>query len=447
MVPGPAFDPASTPADVAVIGAGGAGLLAGIAAAREGARTVVYERMPRPAKKVAISGGGRCNFSNALDPRRFIKLFGDPHAPLLGHALKAFSRDDLVAMLGRHGVEGQVERNYRLYTKSGRGLDVVNALVVELTRAGGALVTGVRVLSLEPSPEGWTLAGRFDERDGRRATRTTVICTGGLSYPATGSSGDGYDWARLFGHGVTDLRAALVGLAVEEPWTRSLQGLAWEDALVRLWPAATEAAAGPGRRGKPLAEERAEVLFTHFGISGPAILDVSNAFVREGLTRGVLTIDFLPDELEEALDAKLLDLLRQHPARSAAGALEGLLPRRLREHLERAAGAEGILAGQLPRAARRALLEGLKATTLTVTGTRGIEFGEVTAGGVEWDEIDEATLESRRAPGLYFAGEILDLAGRCGGFNLQAAFSTGYLAGREAARKALGARGRLKAEG
>ena len=432
--------------DVAVIGAGGAGLLAGIAAARAGARTVVFERMKRPGKKVAISGGGRCNFTNTLDPRQFIRLFGDPNAVHLGHALRAFSRDDLVELLGQHGIEGEVERGYRLYTKSGKGFEVVEAFERELSSAGGSLRLQARILSIRP-------AGRIQEMEVEEAgavrridARAIVVATGGLSYPATGSSGDGYAWARSLGHGITALRPALVGLAVEEDWPRKLQGLAWEDAEVTLRPAPppAEGPPAPGQQQqqppapKPLCAERAEILFTHFGISGPAILDVSNAFVRSGLSRAVLTIDFLPDQDREALDGLLLERFRNHPNRTAANALEGLLPGRLLDWMESTLGeGAGTPVCRLSRAARQDLLDRMKATALTIQGTRGIEYGEVTAGGIVWDGIEPATMESRRAPGIFFAGEILDVTGRCGGFNLQAAFSTGWLAGCSAAGYAL----------
>jgi predicted Rossmann fold flavoprotein len=427
-------------ADVAVIGAGGAGLLAGIAAASAGARTLLYERNKAPAKKVSISGGGRCNYTNTLDPRSFVKLFGDKNSAQLGHALRAFSNQQVIDLLKNHGVEGQVERNYRLYTKSGRGGDVVEALVKEFQSHGGTLLLNSRILSFTRLPDGLfeLVLHRTGHEEVRRA-KTVVIATGGLSYPVTGSTGDGYDWARTAGHTVTRLRAALVGLTVEEAWTKTLQGLAWEDAQISLYPFPPGGnRASP--QGKPLGSERAEFLFTHFGISGPAILDISNVFVNHGLTRGLLLLDFFPDQKREELEALLQERFRQFPNRVATRALDGLLPNRLMEFFEAQLGADGaVSACRFPKTARAKLLDLFKRLPLTVTGTRDMCYGEVTAGGVEWDEIDPRTMESRRMPGLFFAGEVLDVAGRCGGFNLQAAFSTGYLAGREAACKASGA--------
>jgi hypothetical protein len=430
----PSFDPKRDIADVAVTGAGGAGLLAGIAAARSGARTVVYERMKTPGKKIAISGGGRCNFTNTLEAREFVRKFGDKNAGMLGHALRAFSKDDLIAMLAAYGIEGQVERDYRLYTKSGRGTDVVRALVSELEKAGGALVQNARIVSLRRDAESFVLEGKFADFDEQRRAKAVVVCTGGLSYPGTGSTGDGYDWARSFGHQVTELRAALVGLAVQESWPRTIQGLAWPDAEVSLWSIPTGS--------KPLCTERAEILYTHFGISGPAILDVSNVFVASKLPKALLTIDYFPDLKREDLDKQLLERARQFPQRTLARALDGMMPARLLEFLEANLGADGkLVMCRLPKTARAKTLDLLKKTRLTVTGTRGMEYGEVTAGGIEWSGVDPATLESKLSPALFFAGEILDLTGRCGGFNLQAAFSTGYLAGLKAAEKSKSAGG------
>jgi predicted Rossmann fold flavoprotein len=426
---------------VAVIGAGAAGLLAGIAAARAGAATTVYERAPRAGKKIAISGGGRCNFTNTLDPRSFLRLFGDPNAARLGHALRAFSRDDLVDLLARRGVEGEVERNHRLYAKSGRGTDVVDALVAELAEAGAALVTSARVASIDPDPPpdgGFSLEVELPGGTERRRAAAVVVATGGLSYPGTGSTGDGFAWARRLGHVVTPLRPALVGLAIEEAWTRGLSGLSWQDAQLTLRPPADPAAAAGARLPKAIITEHAEILFAHFGITGPAVLDVSNAFVRSGLARAVLEIDFFPDASIEEMDARVLELFHERPGRSPANALEGMLPARLLDRMEKEAigGGETVTCSQLPREARRRIVELTKGTRVTVTGTRSVEHGEVTAGGVDWKDIDPATLESRIIPGLFFSGEVLDVAGRCGGFNLQAAFSTGWLAGQSAAGRA-----------
>jgi len=431
MSAAPAGSP-SVVAAVAVVGGGAAGLLAGISAARAGARTVVYERMPAPGRKLAITGGGRCNFTNTLDARAFVRRFGDTHASRLGHALRAFSSGALRALLAKHGVEGQIEHGYRVFTRSGRAADVVQALVAELQEAGGTLVCGARITSVRRTGL-FVLSGTFGGVEEQRRARTVIVCTGGMSYPATGSTGDGYSWARALGHTVTPLRAALVGLTVEEAWPAALQGLSWPDAQVALWDA--------DRNRKPLGEERGEILFTHFGISGPAILDLSNVLVASGLRRAALSIDFCPGLERDELDAQVLARCRQFAGRTLARALEGFqqLPARLLGHLQESLGAAAAQpVCRLPKEARSKLLDLLKRTTLTVTGTRGVEHGEVTAGGVAWDKVDPATLESRLCPGLFFAGEILDVAGRCGGFNLQAAFSTGFLAGRSAARRAGG---------
>lgn len=428
------FNPQTDAASVAVIGAGAAGLLAGCAAARAGARTAVYERMAAPGRKLALAGGGRCNFSNTLNSRDFVRRFGDKNAAKLGQALRAFSNEDLIALLARRGVAAQLEGGYRLFTRSGRGEDVVRALARELEEAGGRLECQARITALTRAADGFLLSGRFGGRDEQRRARTVIVCTGGLSYPATGSSGDGFTWARLLGHTVTSLRAALVGLVVKETWPAELQGLSWPDAAVTL--------RRPGHcAGKTLGAERGEILFTHFGLSGPAILDLSNQFAAAGLAEGRLELDFFPELPLEELREQLRPRFEKFPNRTPANALAGFrqVPARLLEHWQRALGPDGAQPlRRFPKAARARLLGLMKQTALTVAGTRGVEHGEVTAGGVSWSEIDPATLVSRRCPGLFFAGETLDVAGRCGGFNLQAAFSTGFLAGQSAARLALG---------
>jgi predicted Rossmann fold flavoprotein len=421
--------------DVAVIGGGAAGLLAGIAAARAGAQTRVFERGPEPGRKIALSGGGRCNFTNTLAPRDFVRLFGDKNAHRLGEALRVFSREDLLALLAAHGVEGAVERAYRIYAKSGRGRDVAGALADELQKAGGILAPNTRIFELRREADKNRHVLATSETAGPSvvfSAKTVVLCTGGMSYPETGSTGDGYAWARAFGHQVTGLRAALVGLVVAEKWAHELQGLACPDVKASLYPAPNGRA-----QGRPLAAERGEFLFTHFGVSGPAILDLSNSLVAAPAGLALLTLDFFPALRREELDSQICTRFKAYPQRLPIHALQGLLPPRLLEHFIQSLGpATQKPAGQISRETRALLLNLFKTAALAVTGTRGIEHGEVTAGGVSWEQLDPATLESKLSPGLFFAGEILDVAGRCGGFNLQAAFSTGYLAGRSAARRA-----------
>ena len=420
--------PGDSPIDVAIIGGGAAGLLAGIAAGRSGAKTVVLERNAQPGRKIAIAGGGRCNFTNTHKPREFIRAFDDPNAKNLGHALRAFPNTQLVELLERHGVQSVLEQDYRLYTASGRGRDVTEALVSELQASGAELLLDSTIQRTHATPEDkarFLLSGTFAGRVGQRAARSVVICTGGLSYPDTGSTGDGLKWASALGHATTETRPGLVGLHVDEDWPKELRGVSCADVRVRLRKA--------GGLGKPIAEAQADLLFAHFGVSGPAVMDLSLAFVRSKLDRAQLDLDFFPRQNVEALDRKLVKVLQAHPQRSVADAIADL-PGRLRSALVETLGKDGQCnAGQFSRDARCKLVRALKSTRLTITGTREIQHGEVTVGGVAWEGIHPATLESRHVPGLYFAGEVLDIAGHCGGFNLQAAFSTGYLAGCSAA--------------
>jgi predicted flavoprotein YhiN len=477
---------------VAVIGAGAAGLLAGIAAAQSGAHTVVYERNAAPGRKLALTGGGRCNYSNTLAAREFVARFGDPHAAHLGHALRAFSRNDLEAVLKRHGLEGRVEEGSRLFIRSGGGQALAQALRAELEASGavleldaqitdlrlahGALVaqppaavlegrftaeawghsatvppvaSGTRTAGDQPRLAGaqdFVLDGRFHGAPTQRRARTVVLCTGGLSYPQTGSTGDGFAWARALGHTLAPLRPGLAGLMIAEEWPRNLPGLSWPDAEVRLYPLHEEPGAAPsspglprrrpGAPGRALAIERGAVLFAHFGLSGPAILDLSNAYARSAAGPARLVLDFFPTLPAVELDGRLEGLLRSAPRRRVSAVLAALLPGRLSDHFCGALGWTELPAARISNSARRRLARALKETALTVTDARDIRSAEITVGGVAWAEAHPATLESKLVRGLFLAGEVLDLAGRCGGFNLQAAFSTGFLAGRSAARRA-----------
>ena len=264
--------------DVAVIGAGPAGLLAGIAAGRAGARAVVLEKRERPGRKLALTGGGRCNFGNTLEPGEFVERFGDRNARRLGRALALFPGGMLRALLARRGVEARLERGIRLYTASGKAEDVVDALAAELAESGAALQLSRPVARIERLDQGFLL--RTQDR-GDLAATALVLATGGLSYPETGSTGDGFGWALELGHQATPLRPGLIGLECLEPWPGSLAGLVLPDVAATLLPPAG---------GRPLARERAELLFTHTGISGPAVLDLSLVLSRSGLETGRLEI-------------------------------------------------------------------------------------------------------------------------------------------------------------
>jgi len=431
--------------DVVVIGGGAAGLCAGIRAAEAGARTLVLEKNRRPGVKILMSGGTRCNLTNArglrslrgvsgpIDPaydpneargaRSIQQAFGTG-GPFLGPSLRALNVDATVALFEAEGVAAKVEGNGKVFPATDRAVDVVEALTRRLARSGAVLRCLAAVGSFEADEAGDGF--RLGLADGPVSARRLVVAVGGRSYPGCGTTGDGYAWASQFGHTVVEPKPALVPLRLEESWVPTLKGLTVPDV-----DAAVVGPAGEKRLGR-----REAVLFAHFGLTGPAILDVSRAVARhDGVGTTVLTLDFAPRIKPEALDRQIQDASRQGRP-SAASLLPAEVPRRLAEAIVRAAAIPADRVGpDLSRDERRRLVAACKGLRLAVAGTLGFAKAEVTSGGVALGEVDPETLESRLRPGLHFAGEVLDLDGLIGGYNFQAAWSTGWLAGAAAAAR------------
>lgn len=421
-----------------ILGAGAAGLVATIHAAEHGARVLLVEKNHRPGVKILMSGGTRCNLTNARGLRRLEVVSGpiDPaydrrqaqgarsiqqafgaNGAFLGPALRALSVESTVALFEAEGVATKVEGNGKIFPVSDRATDVLAALLRRLERSGAELCCGCPARGVEPRP-----GGGFDVQlpDTMVRTRRVIVAVGGQSYPGCGTSGDGYALARRFGHTIVPPRPALVPLRVGADWVPGLKGLTVPDALARV-----HIGAGPAR-----LERREAVLFAHFGLTGPAILDVSRAVARhDGPEPPELALDFAPDLRPEALDPQLQAACRSG-RRAVAGLLPAPIPRRLAEALVHAAGIDAEKMGpDLSRDERRRLVATIKGLRLPITGTLGFAKAEVTSGGIALDEVDTQMLESRRQPGLHFCGEVLDLDGPIGGYNFQAAWSTGWLAG------------------
>jgi predicted Rossmann fold flavoprotein len=423
--------------DLAILGAGAAGLMAAIRAAECGRKVVLVEKNRRPGVKILISGGTRCNLTNArglrnlrvvsgpidpaYDPRqargaRSIQDAFGPGGKFLGPSLKALGVEDTVAFFEREGVATKVEGNGKVFPVSDRATDVLDALLRRLGRSGARLLTNAPSLGVEPSEDG------FEVRlpDGPIRAHRVVVAAGGQSYPGSGTTGDGYAIARGFGHTIVEPRPALVPLRVEADWVPGLKGLTVPDLIASI----------RGPSGPALHERREAMLFAHFGLTGPAILDVSRAVARhDGPDRLDLALDFLPDLRTEAIDEAIQSSARSGK-RPVASLLPEAIPRRLADALLAAASVPPTRTGpELSREERRRLVGVLKGLRLPVTGTLGFAKAEVTSGGVALDEVDSTTLESRRQPGLHFAGEVLDLDGLIGGYNFQAAWSMGWLVG------------------
>ncbi|HEY8514452.1 MAG TPA: NAD(P)/FAD-dependent oxidoreductase [Candidatus Binatia bacterium] len=431
-------------ADVAIVGAGAAGLACAIFAAEEAARLarppriVALESARRIGAKILISGGGRCN---ATHERVTPEDFNGARNPIR-NVLAAFDVEATVRWFASLGVELKREETGKLFPVTNRAQTVVDALVARCRALGVELRTGCRVEAVRACTDSDGVAGsrgsssqttadaaaRFEVTHARGVLRARrlVLATGGRSLPRTGSDGSGYALAQSLGHTVTETQPALVPLVLARGFFHAeLRGVSQPTELA-TWA-----------DGKRVDRRTGSMLWTHFGISGPVALDASRHWLaaRSSGARVRLAASFFPGESAEAVDARLRALAAERPRASLGRLLAGLLPERLALALLRVAGVDpSTQAAQLTREQRRALVAALTDLELPVVGPRGWDHAEVTMGGVPLAEVDYRTLASRRAPGLYLAGEILDCDGRIGGFNFQWAWATAFLAGRAAAR-------------
>jgi predicted Rossmann fold flavoprotein len=431
------------PVQVIVIGAGPAGLMAAGQAAAQGASVLLLEKMDRPARKLRITGKGRCNLTNVAPVSDFVAHFG-PNGRFLRQAFARFFTPDLLAFLEELGVPTVTERGGRVFPASEEAQDVVDALV-RWVRAQGVtlrtrspvarlLVESGRVVGVQVSRN--QVSSRKPGFSAEQVYRAdaVIVATGGASYPATGSTGDGYRLAESVGHTVVPIRPALVPLETVGDVAPRLQGLSLRNVAVRVWV-----------DGEKHAEMFGEMLFTHFGLSGPIVLSLSRQVVdalRLG-QRVTLSIDLKPALDERKLDARLLRDLDAHGKRQFRTLLKRLLPSKLIPVCLDLTGISPYkVAHQITAEERQRLRTWLKDFRLEVTGHRPFAEAIITAGGVDTREIDPRTMASRQVAGLYFAGEVLDVDADTGGYNLQAAFSTGWLAGRSAARDVIARRSR-----
>jgi hypothetical protein len=400
---------------VVVIGGGPAGMMAAGVAAKKGADVILMEKKDRCGRKLFITGKGRCNVTNNTDPESLIaNTPGNPY--FLYSAYYGFSSQDTMAFFEQLGVKLKTERGNRVFPVSDKSGDIVRALErfvkdngVDIrldTRVDGLIAEGDKVVGVKV--KGKTVA-----------CDSVVIATGGLSYPVTGSDGDGFRFAKSVGHSVTKLYPSLVPLKTKEKWVADVMGLSLKN--VRLTVKID---------GKQAYSDFGEMLFTHYGISGPLVLTASR-YVTDKTDRKIeVYIDLKPALGEKELDTRLLKDFAKYANKDFKNALDDLLPLKL---IPVIIGLSGISpekkVNSITKEERQRLLKLLKALPLTVTGTSGYNEAVVTTGGVEVDEIDPSTMESKLIKGLYFAGEVIDVDAFTGGFNLQIAFATGYLAG------------------
>lgn len=405
---------------VLIIGAGAAGLLAGIAAVTSGADVTILEKMPAAGRKLLITGKGRCNLTNDCEKEEFIRNMPG-NGRFLNGAFSRFSNRNLVALLEDNGLMTKVERGGRVFPVSDKAKDVVDKFIKIFQEKGGKIIYSQTVSEILLQ-EGKTLGVKT--LDGKKhIADKIVLATGGASYPGTGSDGGGYLLAKACGHTIVSLKPSLVPLTSDSAYICKLQGLSLRNVKASVY-------AGT----KLMAAEFGEMIFTHFGFSGPIILSLSKTAADKKSKDLDLLIDLKPALDEPTLDARLQRDFKKYINKQIVNAMKDLLPARLIPIVLDAAFIDPEKpANQISKQERQRILHSLKNLTFPITGTRPITEAIVTAGGVATKEINPKTLESKIIKNLYLAGEVIDVDGYTGGYNLQAAFSTGYAAGYAAA--------------
>lgn len=411
---------------VLVIGAGAAGMMAAITAARNGASVTLIEKNEKTGKKIFITGKGRCNVTNGCERDEFFDNIVT-NSKFLYSAYAAFDNRSMMELLEEAGCPLKEERGKRIFPQSDHSSDVIAALNRMLKQEGVKVLlhTGVKELIIEEDPEEVKQVTGVILMDGTEwKADSVIVATGGKSYEATGSTGDGYRLALQAGHTVREVKPALVPFVIREEWCRQLQGLSLKNVACQI-----------KKDKKKLYEGFGEMLFTHFGVSGPLMLSASSFYVKKYQGEEVsLVIDLKPALTKEQLDARILRDFHKNTNRQFKNSLDELLPAKMIPVILTLSGipAEKRV-NEITREERNHLVELLKNLTMTITGTRGFSEAIVTQGGVNVKEILPASMESRKVRNLYFAGEVLDVDALTGGFNLQIAWSTGFLAGKHAA--------------
>jgi len=403
--------------DVIIIGGGAAGMMAAATAALRGLKVLLLEKNDRLGKKVLISGKGRCNITNNTDVEGLIENTPG-NGTFLYSAFYTFSNSDLITLLNNLGLETKVERGGRVFPVSDRAKDVVDVLTKYVNSNGAEIRYHSEVKSLEIS-EGKVIGVRLID-DSVIAAEKVIICTGGMSYPGTGSTGDGYQMAKSVGHKIVDLKPSLVALLTKEDYIKELQGLSLKNIAITI----------TDKKGRKVYTDFGELLFTHFGVSGPVILSASRHILPYGYKDVKLSIDLKPALDEAKLDARIQRDFEEFSRKQFKNALDDLLPQKIIPviiKLSEIAPEKAV--NQITKAERQNLVRLLKNFEATIYGPRSIKEAIVTAGGIDTREINPSTMESKLVEGLFFAGEVIDIDAYTGGFNLTIAFSTGFLAG------------------
>lgn len=405
---------------IAVIGGGPAGIMAASSASLNGADVLLIEQNSYLGKKMGITGKGRCNITNACDIRDFIANI-PVNGKFMHSAFYAFSNEDMINLLQRYGVETKIERGNRVFPASDKAKTVVDALK-RYAKDSGVRAVQDKVLSVKKSDKGFLV--NLEKHKKTIIADKVIIATGGASYTATGSTGDGYKFASLLGHTIVTPTPSLVPLTTSGDTAKSLMGLSLKNVAIKI----------TDTNNKKLYEDFGEMLFTHFGVSGPVILSASS-HIRDFSKKYILSIDLKPALSDEELDKRILRDFSRELNRDFINSLDELLPKKLIPVVVLLSGIpERKKVRDIKKAERLKLVQILKNFTLEINGTRPINEAIITSGGVSVKEINPKTMESKIVPGLYFAGEVIDVDAYTGGFNLQIAYSTGYLAGENAGK-------------
>ncbi len=408
---------------VIIIGGGAAGLMAAVSAAQHGARVTILEKMKDIGRKILITGKGRCNITNSCDIPELVKNMTG-NGSFLYSAFHAFSNQDIIDFLNQAGLPTKVERGGRVFPVSDQAKDVVKTFARELAKLNVTIKVSQTVKKLIIK-NGQTVG--VATMDGDYQGDAVIVATGGASYPGTGSSGDGYRFAQAVGHTIIPLKPSLVPLEVEEEWITDLQGLSLKNVTATVIC-----------DGKKAADEFGEMLFTHYGLSGPIILSLSKKVAELFATKPgkevTVEINLKPALSIEVLDKRLQRDFAKFSRKQLKNSLNELLPSKLIPVVIDLSFIDpDKFVHQITKEERARLLDVLQHVTFTISKTRSVTEAIVTAGGVSTKEIDARTMESKLIQSLFFAGEVIDIDGYTGGFNLQAAFSTGYVAGKQAA--------------
>lgn len=402
---------------VIIIGAGAAGLIAAGKAAECGKDVLLLEKNDQVGKKLLITGKGRCNLTNDTDVEGLIRNIPG-NGNFLYSSFYTFSNNDLLELLHKEGLKTKVERGGRVFAESDKAKDVVHVLRMFAEKRGAIIKLNAPVASVE-TENGRVLGVRL--KDGSRIEASSVVlATGGASYPGTGSTGDGYRVAESLGHKIIPLKPSLIPLIVAEKWVKELQGLSLKNISVAFIDKA----------GRRIYNDFGEMLFTHYGVSGPVILSGSRHILKYDYRNVKLVIDLKPALNEEVLDERLQRDFGKYSRKQFKNSLLDLLPQKMIPVIIMLSQIhEDKFVNQITKSERKELVRLLKNFTLEITGSRPISEAIVTAGGICTDEMNPSTMESKLIKGLYMAGEVIDVDGYTGGFNLTIAFSTGYIAG------------------